>query len=425
MKKFKQVKYHIVAAVAIMAGLASCKKDDTKGGQIVGSKGTPTITSVRTVSKSTVDSSRTTSTTTYNSSGVATTTTASNYNPVLSAFDSTTVTGVLGSYYAVKGTHLGSVTKITVNNVNVNFNRALGDDNTVVFSIPSNIPYIQPQPNNITITTLYGTVTYGFTTLPPPPTIINQSDYYFSKATPTITLTGKGFSAVTSITLRSTTEKVNITTQNDSTLVLAMPTGTTASRSTLLFAYTAAGKALQTASKAEFIDIDNNYAVFANGSYQNSWVDASWQSPSGASATAPSKTGKGSIVATYTAGGYKVEGMANWYPSFAYDPAYKYLTFWIKGGKADHVLYLVSDAGPGGYGNTYTPTTVPAAQVVTVPAGVWTFVKVPVGTANGTFNFWGSSPNSSTVAKQLGLFLRGVSGDVDETMYLDEVAFIK
>jgi hypothetical protein len=76
----------------------------------------------------------------------------------------------------------------------------------------------------------------------------------------------------------------------------------------------------------------------------------------------------------------------------------------------------------GGYGQNTSPV---AAQVVHVPAKVWTFFKIPLGTPSSNdptlLNFW----KNGTPAKQLGFFLKGQGGDVDETMYFDEVAFLK
>ncbi len=123
-------------------------------------------------------------------------------------------------------------------------------------------------------------------------------------------------------------------------------------------------------------------------------------------------------MATYPAGGWKIEGWANWYPSFPYDASYKYLTFWVKGGTVDHTLTLVGDIMVGGYGQNTSPATV---QQIDVPPGVWTFYKIPLGTGANQLNYW----SAGSPAQQLGFFLKGQGGDVDETMYFDEVAFLK
>jgi len=421
--KFKQLKNLSWVLSALMVfGFASCKKMNSLG--FTPGTGTPVITSVRTLSKSIVDSMRVHSTTTYNSSGIATTTSYYDYTPQATAFDSTTVTGNLNSYYVLVGSNLGSTTKVAINGVTIYFNRAFNSDNAVIFQIPTTVPYVQPQANTIVLTTLYGSVTYKFTTLPPPPTITGVSDYDFQAGTQ-ITLTGKGFASVSDVKLRATGDEISIVSQNDSTLVMKMPATSTATESTLLFTYTSgANPAAQTASTTTFNDLDNGYIIFANNNFQNSWGNNSWAGPSGVS-TSASHSGTASVEATYPAGGWQIEGWANWYPSLPFDPTYKYLTFWVKGGTVTHTLVLVGDQMVGGYGQVQNVNAY-AAQLVTVPPNVWTFFKIPLAASqsstNGNLlNFWANG----TPAKQLGFFLQGMSGDVNETMFFDEVAFIK
>jgi hypothetical protein len=78
----------------------------------------------------------------------------------------------------------------------------------------------------------------------------------------------------------------------------------------------------------------------------------------------------------------------------------------------------------GGYGQVQNANAY-AAQLVTVPAGVWTYFKIPLGAPGSSnpnlLNFWA---NGAT-AQQLGFFLQGMDGDVNEVMYFDEVAFVK
>ncbi|WP_299291408.1 IPT/TIG domain-containing protein [uncultured Mucilaginibacter sp.] len=419
MKHLKNL--NLILSMLIVFGLASsCRKDNITGMPIPG-KGAPTISSVHTLSK-TDTTAVTRVVTTYNSSGVASTTIVG-APAKISAFDSTTVSGVYNNYYVLYGTNLASTTKILINGVSIYFNRGLISDNSLIFSIPTTVPYLQPQSNTIQVITLNGSVTYGFTTLPPTPAIASVSDYNFSGGSQ-ITLTGQGFVAVTAVTLQATKEAVTIVSKTDNQLVIKMPSSTT-NRSVLSFAYTSGTKMLNVNSTIEFVNIDKAYAIFANGNFQNNWQDNSYAQPAGPSASAPSITGKGSIVASYPAGGYKVEGEANYYPSFAYDPSYKYLTFWIKGGTVNHTLFLVGDQLPGGFGNSLTSTTATPAQIVVVPANVWTYYKIPLGTGAKMLAFWGTNPTTATLAKQLGFFLRGSSGDVNETMYVDEILFVK
>lgn len=424
-KEFQRTKiYYWVLPVLVVFGITSCKKENSMG--FTPGTGQPTITSVHTVSK-TINDTVTQLTTTYSSSGVITVdTTINTTNRVLTKFDSTTVTGNLGNIYILYGTNLGSTTKLTINGVTVYFNRGLITDNSIIFTIPTTIPYVQPQPNTIVATTLYGTATYKFTVLPPPPTIVSVSDFNFW-ANSQLTLTGKGFASVSSVKLRATGDPMTIVSQNDSTLVLQAPASSSATESTLLFTYTSGSNAnAQTASTTEFDDLDNAYTIFYKNSFQNSWGDNSWSGPSGVQSGAMhGYGGTDALEASYPAGAWQIEGWANWYPGFAYDAGYKYLSFWVKGGVAQHTLVLVGDKMAGGYGQVQNANAY-AAQLVTVPPGVWTYIKIPLSPTQQSSNpnflaYW----QNGSPANQLGFFLQGMSGDVNETMYFDEVAFIK
>ena len=228
MKNIKKFSYYILLPVMFVASFASCKKDQNGGiDGTVGGKGAPTISYIRTVSKTVVDSSAVTTVTTYNSSGVATTTTTPNYNPKVVGFDSTTVTGKSGNYYALIGTNLGSTTKIEINGVSILFNRALNSDNSVVFSIPATVPSIQPQSNKIVVTTLYGTVSYGFTVLQSAPQITSISPIAGS-AGDTITIKGLVLDGATSVKfglVAATATSAKIVSNTSTQLKVILPAG--------------------------------------------------------------------------------------------------------------------------------------------------------------------------------------------------------
>ena len=425
--KFRQLtNLNWLLSALIVFGFASCKKLNSEG--FTPGIGAPVITSVRTLSKSTVDSSRVHSTTTYSSSGIVTTTSYFDYTPVVSAFDSTTATGKLGNYYVLLGSNLGSTTTIVINGVSIYFNRALSSDKAVIFSIPTTVPYVQPQPNTIVVTTLHGSVTYKFTTLPPPPTITEVSDFDFW-ANAQISIVGKGFASVSAVKVKTTGDAMTILSQTDTTMVLKAPSSSTATESALLFTFTSGANSAATAtSSVIFNDLDNAYTIVFNNSFQNSWGDNSWSGPSGIQpGNAHAFGGTASASAHYPAGAWQIEGWANYYPSIPYDASYKYLTFWVKGGTVTHQLVLVGDKMAGGYGQVQNANAY-AGQLVTVPAKVWTFVKIPLTApatafdkASTLLNYWANG----SPAQQMGFFLQGMSGDVDETMYFDEVAFLK
>jgi hypothetical protein len=425
MKKEMSLKniYYWVLPVLVLFSINSCKKDNSMG--FTPGTGKPTITYVRTVYKSKVDTA-VTKIGTYSSSGILTTVSDTNYaHTDLTAFDSTTVSGTLGNLYAIFGTNLGATTNITLNGVQVYFNRGLSTDHSIIFQLPTNIPYVQPQSNTMVLTTLYGSVSYKFTTLPPSPTITAVSDFDYWGSSQ-ISLSGKGFASVTAIKLKPTGDAVTVVSQTDTTLVLKMPATSAATESTLAFTYTyGTNTAAQAVSTAVFDDLDNAYTIFYKSSLQNSWGDNAWAGCSSSSAAVHSYGGTASTAASYPAGGWQIEGWANYYPSLPYGAQYKYLSFWVKGGVAQHTLTLVGDKMAGGYGQVQV-TQGYAAQLVVVPAAVWTYFKIPLSPTQASSNpnflsFW----DTGSPAQQLGFFLQGMSGDVNETLYFDEVAFIQ
>lgn len=396
--------YSLLLLLMVM-GIASCKKDHTEG--------TPVISRVRTVYKSVTDTSVIFILTYKDSAGIAVvdTSTTTNGTPQLVNFDSTVTSGNLSNLYAIIGQNLSNPTQVLFNGFSVYFNPALGSDKSILVTIPQNTPDGPDQTNILTVVTTHGTATFKFSVPFPPPTIATVSDYNFSAGS-NLSLTGVGFKTVTAIGLSGSSDMATILSQSDSTLTLQMPSSAV-NRANLVFTY---GSGTATSTQ-EFVDLDNAYQIFTDD-FQNLWADNSWSQPAGRS-TATAKTGVASYLLSYPAGGWQIEGAANWYPSIDYDPAYKYLSFWVKGGSADHTLTLVGDQMNGGYGQN----TSASAFLISAPAKVWTYYKIPLGTsgAAGVLNFWANG----TPAKQIGFFLKGQTGDVDETMYIDDLIFVK
>lgn len=398
--------FWLLAGMMIVSISISCKKYNSLG--FTPGTGSPAISSVHTWSK--------TDTTVYydtiiayDASGNTTQTFKARSNRVI-PFDSVTTAGNLGNYYIIYGTNLGSTTNITFNGYTAYFNRALLTDNSIVVQVPSKTPYLGSQANDtLVITTLHGKAAYKFSILPPPPSPTDYSNYNFSAGSQ-ITLSGVGFASVTSVSLAGAngqTGTASIVSQNDTVMVLQFNT-TSATRGTLVFNYNAAGTSLISNATQELVDLDNAYQIFTDD-FQNAWADGSWASPSGKS-TAAYKTGSASFMGSFPAGGWKIEGLANWYPSLPYDASYEYLSFWVKGGTVSHILNIETNTSSAGYGqNNSNP--------ITVPPGVWTYFKIPIS----SIDFW----TAGSTLQQLGFFLKGQNGDVDETYYFDDIILIK
>jgi hypothetical protein len=389
----------LILSVLMIISFASCRKDNSLG--FTPGKGAPTITSVHTLSKT--DTSKVPRViTTINSSGVVTLDSVG-YPVNPAGFDSVTTSGNLQQYYVIYGTNLGTTTTISFNGVSAYFNRALISDHSLIVAIPITVPTSgSAATNKLMVTTLYGSVTYNFTVLPPPPTILAYSTNDFTAGS-TITLTGQGFATVSSVKLKTTGDAATIVSQNDTVLVIKMPQSA-ATESPLLLTYTSGtNTGANVTSTTLFNDLDNAYIVFTDnygaGWYSNSWGPA-------APSTAQAKTGTTSFAATYPKGNYWADGFGTNNPGGLPTAGYTYLSFWIKGGIETYTLYLTADTRSGGFGNSDSSTP------ITVPAGVWTYYKLPLAGLNlqGSqhFGFWIAGPADQT-----------------ETFYFDDVCLLK
>ncbi|MHB8209023.1 IPT/TIG domain-containing protein [Mucilaginibacter sp.] len=385
-----------ILSALMVFGLASCRKNNSLG--FTAGTGVPTITSVHTLSKSDTSKVANVITTIDNNGNVTQTTGNFPINPM--GFDSVTNTGNLQQYYVIYGANLGSTTHIYFNGANAYFNRALVSDQSLIVSIPITTPTSgTAATNKLLVTTLYGSVTYKFIVLPPPPTILQYSTNDFIGGS-TITLTGQGFGSVTSVNLKTTGDATTIVSQSDTVLVLKFPTSAV-TESPLLLNYSSNGKTLVVTSTIIFNDLDNAYVVFTDN-YGAGWSSNSWGV--GAPSTAQAKTGTTSWATTYPKGNY-------WANGFGINTAglpstgYTYLSFWIKGGIETYSLYLTADTR-GGFGNS------DKSYPITVPAGVWTYFKLPLSTLNLSgsqhFGFWIAGP-----------------ADQNETFYFDDVVLLK
>jgi len=197
MKKIYKFNSYLLLAILLVTGLFSCSKKDAYLGFTPGT-GTPTISGVHTIYKSVVDSSAVTTSTTYNSSGVPTTTTSHNYNPQLVPFDSLVVSGKGGNQYRIAGTNLGSTISVTFNGATAYFNPALLSDNSIIVTLPTTASFSPTQAAALVVTTLYGSVTYKFTIVQPPPQIASFTPVAASVGD-TIFISGTVFDNATSV----------------------------------------------------------------------------------------------------------------------------------------------------------------------------------------------------------------------------------
>jgi len=103
---------------------------------------------------------------------------------------------------------------------------------------------------------------------------------------------------------------------------------------------------------------------------------------------------------------------------------YKYYTFWIYGGVQTETVTLAANQLP----YVWQQPTVAGIFTITVPPGVWSYFKIPIGSAGGQVPFLpaAAAQTSMTAAgnNYVSWFIPGPNG-ADETFYVDEVAFVK
>jgi len=410
-------------AVLIVSAAISCRKYNYLG--YTPGSGAPVITSVHTLTKAdTVNANDTI--VAYNSSGDTTQTTRATQTTTV-ASDSVTTAGNLGNYYVIEGANLGSATAVSFNGVSAYFNRALMTDNTIIVSIPSNTPYDGPQAtDSLVVTTLHGTAYYKFAVIPPPPTPSSYSDYDFWSGSQ-ISLKGVGFAGVTAIGLTGSSAGVTVVSQSDTTMLLQFPS-VTINRGSLVFTYTSVGNSLTQTASQELVDLDNAYNLFAWGNFQNSFGDWSWTHPaSGNPATGPTHSygQTQSFELVFPNGAWQMEGFGTGtavnQPIFS---NYTYYTFWIFGGVQTETVTLSANQLP----YAWQQPTVAGIFTISVPPGVWSYFKIPIGAGSGQVPFLpaASAQTSMNAAGNdyLSWFIPGPNG-VNETFYVDEVAFVK
>ncbi len=397
--------YRITILIGLIS-IISCKKYDYLG--FTPGTGAPTISSVHTYLK-TDTTIRYDTLYSYDGSGNLVTTLREKPDKP-NPFDSVTTAGNLSGYYVIQGTNLGSATGITFNGYPAYFNRALITDESIVVQVPSKTPYYGPQAtDSLIVTTLYGKAYYTFSILAPPPTVAGYSNYNFYEGSQ-ITLEGVGFASVTSVDLVGTpsgTATTTIVNQNDSVLVLQFP-ATSINRGILSFNYEVGGVLETLTAAQELVNLDNAYQVFTDD-FQNSWENSSWSGMAEVS-TSVYKTGSASFKGVFPAGGWKIEGFANWWPSLPYDASYTYLSFWVKGGNASQVVTIQTNTSSMGYGQNQN------FNPVEVPANDWRYFKIPLS----SIDFW----TSGSTLQQLGFFIKGPDTG-DEELYFDDIILVK
>jgi hypothetical protein len=320
-------------------------------------------------------------------------------NPVAESLTPSTAAG--GTVLTLTGSGLGQIRKIVFDkdSVPASFYTTLNTESALVFRVPDTV---SGGPQNIVFTNSEGkTLLVPFTGLAFP-SVTSASNYDFV-AGDQLTLTGNNLETVSKVVLNGTTDEATVVSKTKKQLVIKMPA--TASPRTALNITNFTGTRTTT---QEFVNLDLAYKIFADD-FANGFVESSWGDAAKIS-SAEFKTGSKSLGKVYAKGTWHLIGVANWWPAVDQDPAYKYLTVWIKGASRDYSLYISSDKVEGGFGAFIDDNK------IDVPAKVWTYFKIPLS----KLKLW----DKGTPLKQIGFRIKGPDAQ-DETFYIDDLLLVK
>ncbi len=294
-----------------------------------------------------------------------------------------------GAVLTVTGSGLANMRTIVFdkNNVPAAFNPTFNTDNAVLFRVPDTAYGGQ---QNIILTNADGKQLKIPFTVIALATVSSANIYEFSTGSQ-ITLNGNNLDNVTTVLLHGSATTATIVNKSRKQLVITMPS-TTLTRAKLDI--TNASGTITT--QQEFISVDNALQFYTEG-FGPGMQDWSWDNSS--QSTDFAILGTHSLKEVYAAG--------NWAAlSFHSDNAipasnYTYLTFWAKGGSADVQVNVQTENGGG-------------TTTVTIPANVWTYFKLPIaGWINGVN------------VVRLDFQMQGPNGGVDQTIYYDDILFVK
>lgn len=210
-----------------------------------------------------------------------------------------------------------------------------------------------------------------------------------------ITLSGINFEAVNKVVLTGTTDEAIIVSKSKKELVIKMPSSSVGRAK--LDISNESGKSTTT---QEFVNMNSpvNFLYFGDdfeATVQNWGWGASFST-----STQEKKSGSSSIKAVFSKGGWGALSLNKGDPSLN-TANYTYATFWVKGGTSD-VKFTVGSFSGG------------TTKVITAPAGVWTYFKLPISEFIGNLTLG-------------GVFYLQINGpdDAEQTIYFDNIMFVK
>ena len=292
--------------------------------------------------------------------------------------------GASNTSLTLTGKGLGDIRTIIFDSGHIiaNFNPAFNTENAILFNVPVDAI---PASQNIVFTNGLGksfSVPFKVIALP---LITDVSNYNFEQ-NGTITLTGKYFENVASVTFAGTATELEVVAKTTTTLTIRFPT-TTLTRSKL----TIVNEAGSMTTKEEFVNLDLAYGIFKDALDANI-NDWSWGTLNSVSnVNVKSGTASWKVAYNGTWGGVQL----NFTQPVDLTP-YKYVSFWIKGAAVDKNIAKFNFNWA-------------KDNVIKVPANVWTYYKIDITEMN---------------ASSLGTWVMQIE-DAGETLYMDDLILIK
>lgn len=192
-----------------------------------------------------------------------------------------------GEWIVIKGAHLATTFKVEFNTVLVADSMYYADDSTVTVKIPANLP--DPINNPITVTTKYGTATYGFKIMQPAP-IINGFNPEAGLAGDVVTISGNHFNGVTEV--KFGTAVATIVSKSNQELKVNVPAGVTSAFITVTTPVGTVTSGLRFGFK---------YVIY-DEKLQTGWSNTSYSTTAVLNHTTTVKRGTTAISSAYTAG---------------------------------------------------------------------------------------------------------------------------
>lgn len=301
------------------------------------------------------------------------------------------VEGPGGTLVTVSGSGLGQIKSIVFANQNVpaTFNPAFNSDNNVLFRVPDTA--FGGSQDVILTNTMGKELRVQFKVIALA-SVSSASAFEFESGS-TLTLTGNNLESVTSVVLDGTTDAATIVSKSRKQLVITMPNSNVDKAK--LKITNASGVATTT---QEFANLAKAMIWFKDdlGPGIQDWSWCSVHAPT----TAEKLQGNRSMEAKYGNGAW--QGLSFYSPTAYNGATFSYMSFWVKGGTQDNNLKVYCDQGG-------TPV-----ESVTLPANVWTYIKIPmVGFLAGVNNI-----------QRINFQMRGPN-NADQTVYFDNIIFVK